>query len=242
MGSWSARRRPSLHLDGWCWTWTAPRSRFTGSRSRAPTNRWSGTRAFSIRRPVGIGRRGWWRRQSSTLGRREKCLRKRSEKGSFPGVACPPDAEPPPSGAAQTLWTKTGLRPCRARLFGLQSELESESQNGNPGSIMQADRHVQALSVVREAGGRERRRGEQRRRRENAQTSAPQTRPHSKLEYGSPSPDRGAAATSPEIAHVAGHPSDLTQATLFTIGSPACSSNYGGTRRWAKQDVRHMWC
>src|ERR1035437_1913047 len=35
---------------------------------RRPTNRWSGTRAISISRRVGIGRGGWWRRWSSILG------------------------------------------------------------------------------------------------------------------------------------------------------------------------------
>jgi hypothetical protein len=29
-------------------------------------------------------------------------------------------------------WTKTGLKHCSGRLFGLYHELESESQNGNP--------------------------------------------------------------------------------------------------------------
>jgi hypothetical protein len=28
---------------------------------------------------------------------------------TFPGVACPPDAKPPPSGAAETPWTKIAL-------------------------------------------------------------------------------------------------------------------------------------
>jgi hypothetical protein len=32
------------------------------------TSRWSGTRAFSIRRRVGRRHGGWWRRWSSTLG------------------------------------------------------------------------------------------------------------------------------------------------------------------------------
>ena len=32
------------------------------------TGQWSGTRAFSTRRRVGIGRGGWWRRWSSTSG------------------------------------------------------------------------------------------------------------------------------------------------------------------------------
>jgi hypothetical protein len=35
---------------------------------RRPTNRWSGTRAFSIRRRVGRRHGGWWRRSSSILG------------------------------------------------------------------------------------------------------------------------------------------------------------------------------
>jgi hypothetical protein len=49
----------------------------------------------------------------TTLGRREKCVRNRVEKEAFPGVACPPDAKPVPSGAAETPWTKPGLKPCR---------------------------------------------------------------------------------------------------------------------------------
>ena len=36
----------------------------------------------------------------TTLGRREKCLRNRSEKRASPGVALPAGGEPPPPGVA----------------------------------------------------------------------------------------------------------------------------------------------
>jgi hypothetical protein len=52
-----------------------------------------------------------------TLGRREKCLRKRSEKGSFPGVACPRDAKPAPPGAAGKAVDQNRLKPCIGRPF-----------------------------------------------------------------------------------------------------------------------------
>ena len=74
----------------------------------------------------------------TTLGWREKCLRKRSEKGSFPGVACPPDAKPAPPGTAGNTVDQNRLNPCRARPLGVYGELESESQNGNPGSLVQS--------------------------------------------------------------------------------------------------------
>src|SRR5271169_6220635 len=32
-----AKGEPSLHGGGWCWTWTAPKSRFTAAKNRAPT-------------------------------------------------------------------------------------------------------------------------------------------------------------------------------------------------------------
>jgi hypothetical protein len=68
-----------------------------------------------------------------TLGRREKCLRKRSEKESFSGVAYTTDAKPAPPGAAGEAvdgnWLETLLR----KAVGPIRVLESESQNGNPG-------------------------------------------------------------------------------------------------------------
>jgi len=65
---------------------------------------------------------------------RKKCSPSPAEKGSFPGVASPPDAKPAlyhPGAAADTA-DQNRAKPCRVRLFGLYSGLESESQNGNP--------------------------------------------------------------------------------------------------------------
>jgi hypothetical protein len=65
---------------------------------------------------------------------RGKCLRMRQGKGSFRGVACSPEAKPAPSGAAGNTVDQNRLKPYRQRLFGLQGDLKSERQNGNPNS------------------------------------------------------------------------------------------------------------
>jgi hypothetical protein len=69
----------------------------------------------------------------TTLWRREKCLRKRSKKGSFSGVGCPRDAKPAPPGAAGNTVDRNRAKPCGGRLFGLFGELQLERQNGNSG-------------------------------------------------------------------------------------------------------------
>jgi hypothetical protein len=58
----------------------------------------------------------------TTLRRREKCLRNRSEKGSFPGVACQPEAKPAPPGVAGNTVDQNRAKLCRGRLFGLYRE------------------------------------------------------------------------------------------------------------------------
>ncbi len=68
----------------------------------------------------------------TTLRRREQCLRNRA-KGSFQGVACPPEAKPAPPGVAGNTVDQNRAKPCRGKLFGLYDELESERQNGNSG-------------------------------------------------------------------------------------------------------------
>jgi hypothetical protein len=67
----------------------------------------------------------------TTLRRREKFLRNPSEKGSFPGVACPPKVKPARPGTAGNTVDQNWAKPCRGRQFGLYDELKSESQNGN---------------------------------------------------------------------------------------------------------------
>jgi hypothetical protein len=69
----------------------------------------------------------------TTLGRREKCLRNRSEKGHLPALRCPPEAKPAPPGVAGNTVDQNRAKPCRGRLPGLYSELELERQNGNSG-------------------------------------------------------------------------------------------------------------
>ena len=44
----------------------------------------------------------------TTLGRREKCLRNRSEKGHLPALRCSPDAKPAPS---RRRWKHSGPKP-----------------------------------------------------------------------------------------------------------------------------------
>jgi len=72
----------------------------------------------------------------TTLRRRERCLRSRARKGSFHGVACPPEAKPVPPGVAGNTVNRSPARPCRRRLFGLYRELELEHQNGNSGLMV----------------------------------------------------------------------------------------------------------
>jgi hypothetical protein len=57
-----------------------------------------------------------------------------SEKMISPAVADPPDVKPSPPGAAGNTVNENRLKPCRQRLFGLQGDLKSETQNGNPSS------------------------------------------------------------------------------------------------------------
>src|SRR5271167_4209005 len=68
----------------------------------------------------------------TTLGRRAKCLPKRSEKGSFPAVAWAPDANPASPGAAGNTVDQNRLKPCWGRPLGLHTELESESKTEIP--------------------------------------------------------------------------------------------------------------
>ncbi len=60
----------------------------------------------------------------TTLGRREKCPRNRSEKGAFPGVCVPTRCESGPPGAAGNTVEQNRLKPCKGRPFGLCGELE----------------------------------------------------------------------------------------------------------------------
>jgi hypothetical protein len=64
---------------------------------------------------------------------RGKCLRMRPGKGSFPGVACSPEAKPAPSGAAARTGDPNRLKPSQQAAVRPIRELEAESQNGNPG-------------------------------------------------------------------------------------------------------------
>jgi hypothetical protein len=49
----------------------------------------------------------------TTLRRREKFLRNPSEKGSFPGVACPPKVKPARPGTAGNTVDQNWAKPCR---------------------------------------------------------------------------------------------------------------------------------
>ena len=80
-----------------------------------------------------------------TLGRREKCLRKRSGKGSFTGVGCAPDAKPAPPGAAGSVVDQTRLKPCRKRPFRLHNELEPELKTEIPDNT-EIDRELKQKS------------------------------------------------------------------------------------------------
>jgi hypothetical protein len=63
-----------------------------------------------------------------TLGRREKCVRNRVEKEAFPDVACPPDAKPAPSAAAETPWTNPGLNLAEVAVWSTSGIGIGESQ------------------------------------------------------------------------------------------------------------------
>jgi hypothetical protein len=62
-----------------------------------------------------------------------KVLQMRPGKGSFPGVACSPEAEPAPAGAAARIGDPNRLKPLQQAVVRPIRELEAESQNGNPG-------------------------------------------------------------------------------------------------------------
>jgi len=63
---------------------------------------------------------------------RGKCPQMRPGKGSFPGVACSPEAKPAPSGAAARIGDPNRLKPLQQAVVRPIRELEAESQNGNP--------------------------------------------------------------------------------------------------------------
>jgi hypothetical protein len=65
-------------------------------------------------------------------------------KGSFRGVACPPEAKPAPSGTAGKTVDQYRLKPLQREMVRLIRELESESQNGNSGSGASRERTLQA--------------------------------------------------------------------------------------------------
>jgi hypothetical protein len=69
----------------------------------------------------------------TTLGRREKCLRNRSGKGHLRALRAHQMRNRPLPAPLETPWTQNRPNPCRGRPFGVCGELESESQNGNPG-------------------------------------------------------------------------------------------------------------
>ena len=72
----------------------------------------------------------------TTLERREKCLRNGSRKGPLRALrAHQMRNRPLPSAAGNTV-DENRLKPCQARTFGLHGELQSESQNGNPGLVI----------------------------------------------------------------------------------------------------------
>ena len=82
-----------------------------------------------------------------TLGRREKCLRKRSGKGSFTGVGCAPDAKPAPPGAAGSIVDQTRLKPCWKSPFGLHNELEPEVKMEIPDESLYEYHECNALLI-----------------------------------------------------------------------------------------------
>ncbi len=61
-----------------------------------------------------------------------------SEKMISPAVADPPDVKPPPPSVAGNTVDQKRLKLCRQRLFGVQSDLKSEMQNGDPSLNAQA--------------------------------------------------------------------------------------------------------
>ncbi len=73
----------------------------------------------------------------TTLGQREKCLRKHPKRVFFPGVAWAPDANPASPGAAEGAWPNTGLNLAGKGLSGYTTswnrrlETEIPVQNGN---------------------------------------------------------------------------------------------------------------
>ena len=45
-------------------------------------------------------------------------------KGSFPGVACSPEAKPVPSGAAGNTVGQDGVKPCKRKPFDVANQLD----------------------------------------------------------------------------------------------------------------------
>jgi hypothetical protein len=64
-----------------------------------------------------------------------KCLQMRPGKGSFPGVACSPEAKPATFRPAARTGDPNGLRPLQQAVVRPIRELEAESQSGNPSLI-----------------------------------------------------------------------------------------------------------
>ena len=67
----------------------------------------------------------------TTLGRREKCLRNRSEKWHLQSSRARRTRNWPLPPPLERPWNKTGLEPCTRKPSGLIGELRSETQNGN---------------------------------------------------------------------------------------------------------------
>jgi hypothetical protein len=64
----------------------------------------------------------------TTLGRREKCLRNRSEKGHFRALRAHQMRNRPLPAPLETPWTKPRLNPCQGMPFALHDELESKTK------------------------------------------------------------------------------------------------------------------
>ena len=55
---------------------------------------------------------------------REKCLRNAPAKTVIRGVACSPEANPVPSGAAGNTVGQDGVKPCKGKPFDVTKQLE----------------------------------------------------------------------------------------------------------------------